>query len=185
MGMKPGIVAVNLSAVQFHRQDLCEAVEQVLGETGLEAKFLELEITESTIMKDVDRAVRTLCDLKSLGIKLSVDDFGTGHSSLNYLKRFATDVLKIDQSFIRDITTDADDALITRTIIDLAHNMRMRVIAEGVETEAQLAFLLRNNCDEMQGYYYSKPLPVEACTALLGEGRLLSLGRPAKNSSAD
>lgn len=176
MGMEPGIVAVNLSAVQFHRQDLCEVVKQVLVETGLEAKFLELEITESIIMKNVDRAVQTLRDLKSLGIKLSIDDFGTGHSSLNYLKRFATDVLKIDQSFIRDITTDADDALITRTIIDLAHNMRMRVIAEGVETEAQLAFLLRNNCDEMQGYYYSKPLPVEACTVLLKEGRLLPLG---------
>ncbi|MGA8148729.1 MAG: EAL domain-containing protein [Gallionellaceae bacterium] len=175
MGIKRCSVAVNLSAVQFHRQDLCGVVQQILGETGLEANFLDLEITESIIMKDVDRAVQTLRDLKSLGVKLSVDDFGTGHSSLNYLKRFATDVLKIDQSFISDVMTNADDALITRTIIDLAHNMRMKVIAEGVETEAQLAFLLRNNCDEMQGYYYSKPLPVEACTALLKEGRLLSL----------
>ncbi len=175
MGIKPCCVAVNLSAVQFHRQDLCQVVKQVLGETGLEAKYLELEITESIIMRDVERAVQTLRELKSLGVKLSVDDFGTGHSSLNYLKRFATDVLKIDQSFIRDITTDADDAMITRTIIDLAHNLRMRVIAEGVESAAQLAFLLRNNCDELQGYYYSKPLPVEACTALLKEGRKLSL----------
>ncbi len=174
MGIKPCSVAVNLSAVQFHRQDLCEVVQQVLRETGLEAKFLNLEITESIIMKDVDRAVQTLRELKSLGVKLSVDDFGTGHSSLNYLKRFAADELKIDRSFIRDITTDADDAMITRTIIDLAHNLRMRVVAEGVESEAQLAFLLRNNCDEMQGYYYSKPLPVDSCTALLKEGRLLS-----------
>jgi len=175
MGIKPCCVAVNLSAVQFHRQDLCKLVQQVLEETGLEAKFLELEITESIIMKDVDRAIQTLRDLKSLGVKLSVDDFGTGHSSLNYLKRFAADVLKIDQSFIRDITTNADDALITRTIIDLGHNMRMKVIAEGVETAAQLSFLRRNNCDEIQGYYYSKPLSVEVCTALLKEGRLLPL----------
>jgi diguanylate cyclase (GGDEF)-like protein/PAS domain S-box-containing protein len=175
MGIKPCSVAVNLSAVQFHRQDLSKVVHQVLKETGLEAKYLELEITESIIMKDVDRAVETLSALKSLGVKLAVDDFGTGHSSLSYLKRFSADVLKIDKSFIRDITTDADDALITRTIIDLAHNMRMQVIAEGVESAAQLSFLLRNNCDEMQGYFYSKPLPVEACTALLKEERLLSL----------
>jgi diguanylate cyclase (GGDEF)-like protein/PAS domain S-box-containing protein len=175
MGIKPCSVAVNLSSVQFHRQDLCELVKQVLGEAGLEAKYLELEITESVIMKDVDRAVQTLHALKELGVKLAVDDFGTGHSSLNYLKRFAADVLKIDRSFITDLVTDDDDALITRTIIDLAHNLRMRVIAEGVESAAQLDFLQRNNCDEMQGYYYSKPLPVEACTALLKERRLLSL----------
>ncbi len=175
MGVKPLRVAVNLSAVQFHRQDLCEVVKQVLKDTGLDAKFLELEITESIIMKEVDRAVQTLRALKSLGVKLAVDDFGTGHSSLSYLKHFSADVLKIDRSFINDITTDADDAMITRTIIDLAHNMKMQVIAEGVETEAQLDFLRYNNCDEMQGYYYSKPLPVEACTALLKEGRLLLL----------
>jgi diguanylate cyclase (GGDEF)-like protein/PAS domain S-box-containing protein len=175
LGIKPCVVAVNLSAVQFHRQDLCKVVQNVLEKTGLEAKYLELEITESIIMKDVDQAVKTLRELKSLGVKMAVDDFGTGHSSLNYLKRFSVDVLKIDQSFIRDITTDADDALITRTIIDLAHNMGMQVIAEGVESEAQLAFLQRNNCDAIQGYYFSKPLPVEACTALFKEGRLLSL----------
>ena len=174
MGLNPCRMAVNLSAIQFHRQDLCELVQQALNETGLEAKFLELEITESIIMKDVDRAVQTLHGLKSMGVKLSVDDFGTGHSSLNSLKRFAVDVLKIDQSFIRDITTDADDALITRTIIDLAHNMKMQVIAEGVESLAQLSFLRSNNCDEMQGYLYSKPLSVEACTTLLKEWRLLS-----------
>lgn len=175
MGIEFCCVAVNLSAIQFHRQDLSGLVQQVLSETGLDAKYLELEITESAIMKDVDRAVQTLRELKSLGVKLSVDDFGTGHSSLNYLKLFATDVLKIDRSFICDIKTDSDDALIARTIIGLAHNMDMKVIAEGVETEAQLAFLLRNQCDEMQGYLYSRPLPVEACTALLKEGRLLSL----------
>lgn len=175
MGIKPCRVAVNLSSVQFHRQDLCEVVRRILKETGLEAKFLELEITESIIMKDVERAVQTLRELKSLGVKLAVDDFGTGHSSLSYLKRFSADVLKIDRSFIKDISTDADDAMITRTIIDLAHNLRMRVIAEGVESAAQFAFLLRNNCDELQGYYYSNPLSLEACTALLKEGRKLSL----------
>ncbi|MDD5300379.1 MAG: EAL domain-containing protein [Gallionella sp.] len=182
MGVEACGVAVNLSAVQFHCQDVCAVVQQILRETGLEAKFLELEITESTIMKDVERAAQTLRELKSLGIWLSVDDFGTGHSSLSYLKRFATDTLKIDQSFVRDIATDPDDALITRTIIGLAHNMGMKVVAEGVETKAQMAFLTRNGCDEMQGYYYSKPLPVDAYTALLEEGRLLkqpeiSLGR--------
>ena len=173
MGLNACRVAVNLSAVQFHRQNLCEVIQQVLLETGLEANLLELEITESTIMKDVDGAVQTLQNLKKIGVRLSVDDFGTGHSSLNYLKRFETDVLKIDQSFVRDIVTNADDALITRTIIDLAHNMRMKVIAEGVETEEQLAFLFRNGCDEIQGFHFSTPLPVEACTALLKEDRKL------------
>lgn len=175
MGIAPCNIAVNLSAVQFHLQDLCKVVQQVLMETKLDAKYLELEITESIIMKDVDRAVETLHELKALGVKLAVDDFGTGHSSLSNLKRFAADVLKIDRSFIHDISTDADDASITRTIIDLAHNMRMKVIAEGVESEAQLAFLLRNNCDEMQGYYYSEPLPVEACTAFLKKRRPLAI----------
>ena len=174
MGIKPYCIAINLSAVQFHRQDLCLVVQQILKETGLEAKYLELEITESIIMKNVDRGVKTLQELKSLGIKLAVDDFGTGHSSLSYLKRFSADVLKIDQSFIRDIATDPDDATITRTIIDLAHNLRMQVIAEGVESAAQLDFLLHNNCDEMQGYYFSKPLPVDGCTAFLKEGRQLA-----------
>jgi diguanylate cyclase (GGDEF)-like protein len=173
MGLKPCKVAVNLSSIQFHRQDLCMVVGQILDETGLEAKFLELEITESIIMKDVERAVQTLRELKSLGVKLAVDDFGTGHSSLNYLKRFSADVLKIDRSFINDISTDADNAMITRTIIDLAHNLRMRVIAEGVESAVQLSFLLSNNCDEMQGYYYSKALSPAACTELLKEGRKL------------
>lgn len=177
MGIKPCRVAVNLSSVQFHRQDLCEVVRQALKETGLDARYLELEITESIIMKDVERAVHTLHELKSLGVKLAVDDFGTGHSSLNYLKRFSADVLKIDRSFISDISTDADNAMITRTIIDLAHNLRMRVIAEGVESAVQLAFLLRNNCDELQGYYYSNPLSSEACTALLQGGRKLPLVR--------
>ena len=175
IGIKPCIVAVNLSAVQFHRQDLSSVVQKVLNETGLEPKYLELEITESVIMKNVEEAMKSLHELNALGVKISVDDFGTGHSSLNYLKRFSVDVLKIDQSFIHDITTNADDALITRTIIDLAHNLGMQVIAEGVESKAQLAFLQRNNCDAMQGYYYSRPLSVETCTELLKVGRLLSL----------
>src|SRR3990167_4152772 len=119
-------VAVNLSAVQFHGQDICAVVRQTLGEAGLEAKFLELEITESTIMKDMESAAQMLRELKSLGVRLSVDDFGTGHSSLSYLKRFATDTLKIDQSFVRDITTDPDDALIARTIIGMVHNLGMK-----------------------------------------------------------
>jgi diguanylate cyclase (GGDEF)-like protein len=163
-------VAVNLSARQFGQQDLVQRIATVLRETGLAAQLLELEITESTLMHDVDAAVATLGGLKALGMQLSLDDFGTGYSSLNYLKRLPIDRLKIDRSFVRDITTDPEDAAICVAIIGLAHNLRMSVVAEGVETEGQVEYLRRHGCDVVQGYYFHPPLETEAFAQLLWEG---------------
>lgn len=160
-------VAVNLSARQFYQQDLVASIENVLAETGLAPHLLELELTESMMMTDVEHAAGILHNLKKVGVHLSIDDFGTGYSSLSYLKRFPIDLLKIDRSFVRDITTDPDDAAIVLSIISLAHSLRLEVIAEGVETESQLAFLKEHGCDFMQGYYFSRPLPAEECERLL------------------
>jgi diguanylate cyclase (GGDEF)-like protein len=172
-GLAPLHVAVNLSARQFQQQNLSELVVEVLRETGLDPCGLELEITESSIMKNAESAARTLSELKEMGVKISVDDFGTGYSSLSYLKSLPIDRLKIDQSFVRDVTTDPDDAALTMAIITLAHNLRLKVIAEGVETEEQLRFLHLLRCDEGQGYWFSKPLSVEACKPfLLGDRHL-------------
>ncbi|HEX8955460.1 MAG TPA: EAL domain-containing protein, partial [Burkholderiaceae bacterium] len=157
-GLGPLRVAVNLSARQFGQKDLVESVAETLLETGLDPACLEIELTESLVMTDVERAIGVLRNLKSLGVKLSIDDFGTGYSSLSYLKRFPIDVLKIDQSFVRDIALDPEDAAIAAAIISLAHSLKLHVIAEGVETEAQLTFLRRHGCDQMQGYHFSRPL---------------------------
>jgi diguanylate cyclase (GGDEF)-like protein/PAS domain S-box-containing protein len=164
-GLKPVCVAVNLSARQFRQQDLVELVTRILRETGLDAAYLELELTESMIMHDVEATIATLTRLKAIGVKFSIDDFGTGYSSLSYLKRFPIDFLKIDQSFVRDLTTDPDDAAITKTIISMAHDLGHKVIAEGVETEEQKSFLQLHHCDEMQGYLFSRPVPAEICEA--------------------
>lgn len=172
-------VAVNLSARQFAQKDLVAMIADVLRETGLDANCLELELTESLIMTDVQQAILTLQQLKELGVLLSVDDFGTGYSSLSYLKRFPIDTLKIDQAFVRDITSDADDAAIVNAIISLAHNLRLTVIAEGVETEEQLHYLRRQDCDEIQGYYFSRPVPCDAFEALLRSGTGLSNLKPS------
>lgn len=153
-------VAVNLSARQFYQVDLAASIATVLEETGLSPFDLEIELTESLVMTDVEHAVGILNSLKAIGVHISVDDFGTGYSCLSYLKRFPIDILKIDQSFVRDITVDPDDAQIVTSIISLAHNLRLKVIAEGVETEAQLAFLRRRGCDQMQGFYFSRALPI-------------------------
>jgi diguanylate cyclase (GGDEF)-like protein len=166
-------VSVNLSARQFYQRDLLESVGAVLAQSGLDPQYLEIELTESMVMTDVDSAVAILRGLKALGVQMSIDDFGTGYSSLSYLKRFPIDVLKIDQSFVRDITIDPDDAAIVTSIISLAHNLRLNVIAEGVETEAQLEYLRRHGCDEIQGYYFSRPVDAEAFAALVVEGRSL------------
>ncbi len=163
-------VAVNLSARQFQQADLDQCIAEILLDTGLQPAFLELEITENTIMRDLDRTASHLRNLKELGVHLSIDDFGTGHSSLNYLKRFAVDTLKIDRSFVRDIHEDANDAAIVRAVVAMAQSLKLRVVAEGVETEAQLAFLRSLACNEMQGYLFSKPLPAEQATAFLAEG---------------
>jgi diguanylate cyclase (GGDEF)-like protein len=151
-------VAVNLSARQFRQEGLVQLVRDVLAEQRLEASMLHLEITESAIMHDVDSAVAALQGLKALGVGISLDDFGTGYSSLSYLKRFPIDHLKIDQSFVRDITCAPDDAAICNAIIGLAHHLQLSVVAEGVETDAQLHYLRRQQCDLIQGYRISKPL---------------------------
>lgn len=154
-------VAVNLSARQFKQQDIVKMVSRVLSQTGCDASSLELEITESVIMEDPEAAAQTLQNLSDMGVHLSIDDFGTGYSSLSYLKRFPINSLKIDRSFVRDITIDADDAAIAKAVIALAHSLKLQVIAEGVETAEQMAFLREQRCDQIQGYYLSRPLAVE------------------------
>jgi diguanylate cyclase (GGDEF)-like protein len=151
-------IAVNLSVRQFAKQSIDKLVSQVLLETGLPVHCLELEITENMLMDDVEGAVETLHKLKALGVYLAIDDFGTGYSSLSYLKRFPIDKLKVDRSFITNVTTDSGDASVTQAIIAMAHSMGLTVTAEGVEEASQLAFLRQNNCEEVQGYYFSKPL---------------------------
>ncbi|MDO8652223.1 MAG: EAL domain-containing protein [Undibacterium sp.] len=179
------MMSVNLSGLQFKQKNLVNVVAQVLMETGLDAKYLDLELTESTVMDSVELTVTTLRKLKSMGLKLSIDDFGTGYSSLSYLKRFPIDVLKIDQSFVRDITTDPDDAAIAVAIISLAHSLKLKVIAEGVESAAQLSYLRRHQCDGMQGYFFSRPVPADALIELLRQGKQLpqpdSAGLPQKS----
>ena len=166
-------VAVNLSGKQFAQDRTVPFVEATLRKYGLDPACLGIEITESTVMGDPDKAVAALSCLKDIGVSISLDDFGTGYSSLGYLKRFPIDVLKIDKSFVDDVTTSSSDAAIALSVISLAHNLHMRVIAEGVETREQVDFLTRHGCDEMQGYYFSRPLAVEAFTALLREQRPL------------
>lgn len=155
-------VSVNLSAVQFRQRGLEQVVADALKASGIEPAYLELEVTETSIMHDIDEVRGTLDRLKAFGITLSVDDFGTGYSSLGYLKRLPLDRLKIDRSFVKDVTEDADDAAITAAIVAMARTLGLKTIAEGVETEAQLAFLKGLGCEEGQGYYFSRPLPPEA-----------------------
>ena len=158
-GLPPLRMAVNLSVAQFEQPDFTRLVARILSDTGLQPDCLELEITESLLMKDVNTAVAVLRTLKEMGVKLAIDDFGTGYSSLSYLKRLPIDRLKIDRSFVQDISIDPDDAAIALAVIVMAHSMNLRVVAEGVETDAQLSFLRLRDCDEMQGYYFSRPLP--------------------------
>jgi diguanylate cyclase (GGDEF)-like protein/PAS domain S-box-containing protein len=169
-------ISANLSARQFSGSDLVDAVTRALRDSGLDSRNLELEITESLLMQDAAKSVRVLRQLKAMGISIAVDDFGTGYSSLAYLKRFPLDVIKIDRSFVSDICDDADDAAICASILALAHALRMKVVAEGVETASQLAFLRMHRCEVMQGYLFSKPLPADDATALLRSGRRQSLG---------
>jgi EAL domain-containing protein (putative c-di-GMP-specific phosphodiesterase class I) len=176
-------IAVNLSGRQFVRQDLLGMVQKVLGETGIAPQYLELELTESTIMEHVDETIETLLALRKLGVHLAIDDFGTGYSSMAYLKRFTIDKLKIDQSFVRDLATDSDDAAIVSATIAMAHNLNLTVIAEGVETEEQLHFLKDNGCEQMQGYYFSRPLPAQEITELLRSGRRLAFEVPARSTA--
>ena len=165
-GFAPIQIAVNICGRQFHDQDLSQTAISILEETGFPSANLELELTESSVMQDPEFASGVLSRLKSMGIKISIDDFGTGFSSLASLKRLPIDALKIDRSFVRDITSDTDDAALVMAIITLAHNLRLKVIAEGVETEDQLKFLQLLRCDEIQGFLFSKPLPADALASL-------------------
>ncbi|MDQ0226381.1 putative bifunctional diguanylate cyclase/phosphodiesterase [Metabacillus niabensis] len=156
-GLKSIKVSVNLSTQQFLKQNLVEFMKKVLDKTKLDPRYLVLEITESMAM-DFDYSLNVLEQLKGIGVGISIDDFGTGYSSLSYLKKFPIDYLKIDKSFVRDINDDENDANIVKAIITLAHNLNLQVIAEGVETNEQLQFLKKNDCDHIQGYIFSKPL---------------------------
>lgn len=166
-GHKDLRLAVNLSAIQFTAPDLLEQISQALNNAQLPAKYLELELTESYLMKDVDKATETLNKLKDMGVKLSIDDFGTGYSSLSYLKQFPIDRIKIDKLFINEINSDIDAKEITLAIISMAHSLKMSVIAEGVETLDQQNFLNINNCEELQGFYFSRPIPQSELLQLL------------------
>lgn len=169
-GLAPVVVSVNVSARQFLQQDLSDWVLATLAQTGLHAQWLELELTESVLAQDVERAAAMVRRLKAAGVHVSIDDFGTGYSSLDQLRRFSVDTLKIDQSFVRDMLTEQDDAIICQAVISLAHSLRMKALAEGVETEAHSALLRSYGCDECQGYYFSRPVPPEAFAALLQSG---------------
>jgi diguanylate cyclase (GGDEF)-like protein len=181
-GLPPVKMAVNLSAVQLKRGNIVETVSAALEYSGLPPSWLELELTESVLVHDVDAVMRTLGALKELGVQLSIDDFGTGYSSLSYLKRLAVDKLKIDHSFVRDLVTDSEDAAIVNAIIQLGRSLQLSVIAEGVETETQLAFLHRAECNEMQGFLFSRPVPAADLETLLQEGRTLALPSPEEDS---
>ncbi len=168
-------VAVNLSVRQMQHKDLDRSVKRIVSGSGVDPRLVELELTESMLMRNADEAGKILRALKQFGIRLSVDDFGTGYSSLAYLKSFPLDALKIDRSFVREITSNPDDAMITRAVISLAHSLRLKVVAEGVETAAQLALLVAYGCDEMQGFYFSRPLAADACASFMRQTPPLSM----------
>jgi diguanylate cyclase len=164
----PTRIAVNMSAAELCAKDFVAGVLAILTETNLEPRFLELELTETFLMRDTKSSARVLRALKDLGVYLALDDFGTGYSSFTHLKRFPIDTLKIDQSFVRDLSTNAKDASILSAVISLGKSLHMRVVAEGVETQTQLAFLQEHSCPEGQGYYFSRPVVAATMSQLLG-----------------
>jgi diguanylate cyclase (GGDEF)-like protein len=171
-GYKQINISLNVSGRQFDQQNLIEIVKDALQDTMISPQCLELEITESTIMRNPEKALRILTELKATGIGISIDDFGTGYSSLSYLKRLPLDFLKIDQSFVKSLASDSRDQAIVRATIAMAHSLNLKTIAEGVETEAQLSFLQEHGCDEIQGYFFSRPLPAEEIPGILAKGYL-------------
>ena len=173
-GLKPIRMSVNLSSHQFHQKNFIQQVRNILDSSGLAAQYLELEMTESVIMQQLDKTITDLNRLKEIGITLSIDDFGTGYSSMSYLKRFPLDTLKIDRSFVTDIPGDVSGAAITRAIITLAKSLGLTTIAEGVEKQDQLSFLRENGCDFIQGYYFSRPLPVKEVEVFFGSQKFNS-----------
>jgi EAL domain-containing protein (putative c-di-GMP-specific phosphodiesterase class I) len=163
-------MAVNISAMEFRDEDFLDGIFRALRETGLEPKLLELELTESVLMKRAESTQSILKILRASGVQLAVDDFGTGYSSLSYLRKFPIDALKIDQSFIRQITTAPDETTIVTAVISMGRSLKLRVVAEGVETLEELAFLQARHCDEAQGYYFSRPVLPEQFARLLESG---------------
>ncbi len=179
-GLPPIRMSVNLSARQFEEPNLVEIVSQILEQTGLAADYLELEVTESSLMTDIQRSVQILKQFRELGICLALDDFGTGYSSLNYLKRFPVNMLKIDRSFVCDVTSNPDSAAVTDAIIALAKSLRLKITAEGVETQEQLEYLQIKQCDEGQGFYFSRPVPADQITEML-ENASVQMKRMARD----
>jgi diguanylate cyclase (GGDEF)-like protein/PAS domain S-box-containing protein len=180
-------VSVNVSGIQFFVGGLQEEVTRAIKEHDISPELLELELTESSLMSNAEETITVLKNLKQLGVKISIDDFGTGYSSLAYLKRFPIDKLKIDIAFVREVTSNPDDAAIVLAIIHMAHSMKLKVIAEGVERDAQLSYLKRHACDEIQGYYFSRPVPADEFEAMLDEGKRhgRAVGRRFGGRSAD
>jgi diguanylate cyclase len=174
-GLPPVRVAVNLSFRQFNQVDLSERLVRILDESGLDPSYLELELTESILVQNVELTIAKLNELKAMGVKISLDDFGTGYSSLSYLQQFPFDLLKIDRCFVQDINTNATNAALTNAIIQMAHSLNLKVIAEGVETREELAVLYENNCDNIQGYLFSRPVKAEEFKRMLKEGKRLEL----------
>ena len=163
-------MAVNISAMEFRDEHFLDGVSAILKETGLDPKYLELELTESVLMKHAEATETILKTLKARGVQVAVDDFGTGYSSLSYLRKFPIDALKIDQSFVRQITTSPEETTIVTAVISMGRSLKLRVVAEGVETQEELAFLRNHQCEEAQGYYFSHPVPPEQFAHLLKNG---------------
>jgi EAL domain-containing protein (putative c-di-GMP-specific phosphodiesterase class I) len=170
-GLPPLRVAVNLSASQFRQGNIVEMIGDALDQAGLEPRFLEVELTESAVMSDPEESIAILEKLSTMGVLVSVDDFGTGYSSMSYLRRFPIDKLKIDRGFISEIMSRSEDASIVRAIISLAHSLKLKVVAEGVESTEQLEFLKTLGCDQYQGFHYSRALPVSEFEALVRSKR--------------
>jgi EAL domain-containing protein (putative c-di-GMP-specific phosphodiesterase class I) len=166
-GLPPIPVAVNISALEFRSAGFLDCVRKVLGETRLQPQYLELEVTETVLMRDTQSAAAVLRELKAIGVGLAIDDFGTGCSSLSHLRQFPIDTLKIDPSFVREMTANSRVATIVSTVINLGRSLQQRVIAEGVETGEQLAFLLRESCGEAQGFHFSRPVSANEFVTLL------------------
>ena len=178
-GIPAVVVAVNVSAVQFRQPGFCELIKRVLEETGLAPQYLGLELTEGLLLADADVTFAVLQDLKAMGLSLAIDDFGTGYSGFRYLRHFWVSKLKIDRSFIRDVAVNPDDAAITAAIISMAKSLRLKAVAEGVENEAQMSFLRAHHCDEIQGYYFSRPLTAEKAADKLRDTMMQALSTSA------
>jgi EAL domain-containing protein (putative c-di-GMP-specific phosphodiesterase class I) len=169
-GLPPTSMAVNISAMEFRNEAFLEGVFTILKETGFDSQYLELELTETALMRHVESTETILRELRARGVQLAVDDFGTGYSSLSYLRRFPIEALKIDQSFIRQITNTPDEKAIVAAVITMGQSLKMRVIAEGVETHEEMVFLQAHHCDEGQGYYFGRPMPPQDFAKLLESG---------------